>query len=290
MSYLFEETNYLNSPIECFHFIPSKEQFPVRPHWHYFMEIILMTEGCAEMYVNDNRYVLHKGDMILFHPKAVHSIYTLNNAPMQYDVLKFDINRLYMTSRYAPKLRSIFYSAEKKDMPIFFPAKIAKTLNTTAIFSKCVSEMYTQKYGFEQIVQTHIYELLIKILRYWLDQGFTVDNDAFAQDLNYNIYTITEYIDQHISEGIKVEEIAKQCNMSYSYFAKKFLSIYGKTCKEYIEEMRLFKVEEFLIFTNFDMNYISQESGFSDCSHMIKSFKKYRGITPKQFRLKRRLS
>ena len=73
--------------------------------------------------------------------------------------------------------------------------------------------------------------------------------------------------------------------MSYSYFAKKFLSVYGKTCKEYIEELRLYKVEEFLMFTDFDMNYIAQETGFTDCSHMIKSFKKGREITPKQFRI-----
>ena len=31
--------------------------------------------------------------------------------------------------------------------------------------------------------------------------------------------------------------------------------------------------------------YISQETGFSDCSHMIKTFRKYKNITPKQFRM-----
>ncbi|MGN1090834.1 MAG: helix-turn-helix domain-containing protein [Huintestinicola sp.] len=49
----------------------------------------------------------------------------------------------------------------------------------------------------------------------------------------------------------------------------------------------MFKAEELLLFTDYDLNYISQETGFSDCSHLIKSFKKYRGITPKQFRMKK---
>jgi YesN/AraC family two-component response regulator len=62
--------------------------------------------------------------------------------------------------------------------------------------------------------------------------------------------------------------------------------MYGVSCKEYIECFRIFKVEDFLLFTDFDLTYISQETGYSDCSHMIKQFKKYRGITPKQFRLK----
>lgn len=50
--------------------------------------------------------------------------------------------------------------------------------------------------------------------------------------------------------------------------------------------MKIFKVEDFLLFTDFDLTYISQETGFSDCSHMIKCFKKYRDCTPKQFRTK----
>ena len=60
--------------------------------------------------------------------------------------------------------------------------------------------------------------------------------------------------------------------MSYSYFAKKFLAVYGKTCKGYIEEMRIIKAEEFLIFTDFDLERISRETGFSDPPHLIKSF------------------
>ncbi|WP_312372455.1 AraC family transcriptional regulator [Lachnoclostridium sp.] len=30
---------------------------------------------------------------------------------------------------------------------------------------------------------------------------------------------------------------------------------------------------------------MSQETGFFDCSHLIKAFKKVKGITPKQYRL-----
>ena len=97
---------------------------------------------------------------------------------------------------------------------------------------------------------------------------------------------VTEFIDERLSSGVQVSEVAERCGMSYSYFAKKFLAVYGKTCKEYIEEMRIIKAEEFLVFTDFDLQKISSETGFSDCSHMIKSFKKLRGITPKQYRIK----
>ena len=287
MHYLFEESDYLNTPIECFYFDTSSQDFPVRPHWHYFIEIIYMIEGTAEMYEGDVRYLMNEGNMILFHPKSVHSIYAVDSRPLKYMVMKFDINRLNMTSSYAPKLRSIFRSAEKKGMSIFFNVRETEDIGAKEIFSRCINEMQVQKYGFDLVIQTRIYELLLKIIRVWQEQGFCVDSSAFEDDSRYDIFNITEYIDAHMGDGIKISDIAKECGMSYSYFAKKFLSVYGQTCKEYIESMRLFKVEEFLIFTDFDLNYISQETGFSDCSHMIKSFKRKKGVTPKQFRMQR---
>ena len=90
------------------------------------------------------------------------------------------------------------------------------------------------------------------------------------------------------NEYVKKDDVIVYIPKEYSYLEKKFLSVYGKTCKEYIESMRLFKVEEFLLFTDFDLNYISQETGFSDCSHMIKSFRQSRGVTPKKFRSEKR--
>ena len=53
---------------------------------------------------------------------------------------------------------------------------------------------------------------------------------------------------------------------------------------EYLEEMRVYKAEELLMFTDFDLTYIANECGYSDCSHLINSFKKHKNMTPKQFR------
>ena len=289
MYYLYEESDHINRPIECFYFFSSEENFPIRPHWHYFMEIILMLEGSAEMRDGDNSYIIEEGDMILFHPKSVHSIFANGEGPLKYAVMKFDINRLNMNPRYAPKLRSIFRTAERKNMNIFFPAEIASFMDAEKTFKDCIKEMYGQSYGYELVVQTKIYELLINILRYWQEHGFLIGSETFEEDNVYNIYNITEFIDAHINDGTKITDIAKQCGMSYSYFAKKFLSVYGKTCKEYIEKIRIIMVEDFLLFTDFDLNYISQETGFSDCSHMIKCFKQYKGTTPKQFRKQRKM-
>lgn len=290
MYYLFEQGDVLNTPIECFLFDTAKEVFPIRPHWHYFMEIIYMLEGTAQMYADKEAYIMHEGDMLLFHPQCVHSIYSLSNDDMKYVVLKFDINTLSAVSAYAPKFRSIFKSAYRKRWPVFFTAAQTERIDSGKLLLSCTEEMQKQSYGYDVVVKARLQELLISIIRDWQEQGFILESDVWAEDTHYDIDSVTEYIDAHMSENLRVADIAGACKLSYSCFAKKFHDFYGMSCKEYIEMMRVYKVEELLLFTDFNLNYISQETGFSDCSHMIKSFKKHRGITPKRFRMRNKAS
>jgi len=74
------------------------------------------------------------------------------------------------------------------------------------------------------------------------------------------------------------------CHLSYSHFAKLFRENYGRSCKEYIQYIRMNKAQDLLLNSDFDINYIAQETGFYDCSHFIRQYKKWRGITPKQDR------
>lgn len=285
MSGLFEKSNSLTMPIECFVFNAKKEIFPVKPHWHYFAEFLYMLEGRAEIHCKDSSFILNKGEMVIFHPSAVHSIYPADNVLPIYAVLKFDINRFNLTPTYAPTLRSIFRYAEKKEMKILFDKASTEKADCERIWSACLSEFTDYKYGRDLVMQSNVYVLLMNIVRLWLADGMVIDNRLIPQAEDYAIDNITEYIDLFLSDNLRITDIAEKCGLSYSCFAKKFREQYGISCKQYIEQTRLYKVEEFLLFTDFDLNYISQETGFSDCSHLIKSFKKYKGVTPKQFRL-----
>ncbi len=286
MHNLFEQSDSLNKPFECFDFNANKETFPVKPHWHYFIEIIFVRSGTAEIYSDGEKYHVKENEMLIIHPQSVHSIYRQNDNELLYSVFKFDINKIaYNSGTYTPKFRNIFKSAYKKKMPVLFSGEQTNHMNCNEIFDICINECQMRKYGYTLIVTSKIRELLTLIVRNWLSLNFSIDSDVLNDDNEYSIDTITEYIDIHLCENIQVTDIAEKCRLSYSCFAKKFSQLYSMSCKSYIEIMRIFKVEEYLLFTDFDLNYISQETGFSDCSHMIKSFKKYRGCTPKQFRI-----
>ncbi len=286
MQYLFEYCDVLNSPYEAFLYDTSCMGFPIRPHWHYFMEIIYMKKGTGLIECDGKSYIVEAGDMILFHPEAVHAIYTATNFPLKYEVLKFDVNRLYTQNSYAPKLRTILGSASRdKCASVFFREEEIRDFDVSDIFEECRRELEQRDYGYDIIVHDRICGLLVNLIRKWREKGFDTDKAAeFAGEMD-SIHVITSYIDAHAGEPIKVEELADMCNMSYSYFAKNFKRYYGRSCKEYIEFIRICKAEDLLLFTDFDLNYISQETGFSDSSHLIKTFRKWKGVTPRQYKM-----
>jgi len=282
---LFESSDILNQPYECFIYDTARLTFPIRPHWHYFAEMIYVLEGTAGMYDGEQLYNVPKDGFIFFHSKSVHAIYAVDKEPLFYVVIKVDINKLNATPSYSPKLNNLFKSAQEKKMPVYFDPDFSVSHNCKKLFLDCVTELNEKNYGYDLLIQSNLYNIMMLIIRKWQSMGFSIENSIFEKENVYDIDNITEYIDQHIEEPISVEGIAETCGISYSCFAKKFKKLYGMSCKEYIERFRIFKVEDYLVFTDFDLNYISQETGYADCSHMIRQFKKYRGITPKQFRL-----
>ena len=285
MQYLFEYSDTLNSPYEAFLFETNKNNFPVRPHWHYFMEFIYMLDGTGLIECNGQSYIVNAGDLIIFHPEAIHAVYSTSNAPLRYEVMKFDVNKLYTENDYAPKLQIILRKASKDpNNSICFREKELKGLPVRETFERCRQELEVKDYGYDIILHDRICNLLVALIRIWRKNGFDT-NTIKAEDTKTDTFReITAYIDAHVGDALKVEELADMCNMSYSYFAKNFKQFYGRSCKEYIEFVRVCKAEDLLMFTDYDLSYISQETGFSDSSHLIKTFKAWKGVTPKQYR------
>ena len=54
--------------------------------------------------------------------------------------------------------------------------------------------------------------------------------------------------------------------------------------EQLIYESKLFKIKKTIEQLDYDLNYISEETGFADCSHFIRVFKRKYEVTPKQFR------
>ena len=288
MSYLYEQCNLANSLYESFIFKADKSNFPVRPHMHYFMELLFMVEETSIVATPKQDYLLKKGEFMLLSPYTIHSMLPASDRLPTYYVIKFDISSLYLASNHVPKLSSLFSNFQENLHSILhIDQETGILLNLEQYFQTCTRELQDKEYGYDIRIQVALIDMLVQIMRHQPKAGESISSRYFsAATLSENfILKLPEYIDQHSQEVIRVEHLAKLCNMSYSNFAKRFHALYGQSCKSYIEFVRISKTKDFLTFTDYDLTYISQECGFSDCSHFIRTFRKVTGTTPNQFRI-----
>lgn len=289
MNQLYEYDDMLNSPVEAFYLSNDFFKLPVEAHWHYYIEVLYVLKGHISVISNDSTYNLGPKELIFLPPQSVHAVYGSNKESFCYGVLKFDGNRIHLSDDYLPKISTIFRSTSlQQHLPITFSQEDFGNFSLEYFFEDCVSEIRDKKYGYDSYLLSTISRFVLLVLRLWREKGFSQQADSFEKKDDYSIHDILMYIDSHSQDNISVNELAAKCNMSYSYFAKTFHKLYGQSCKQYIEFVRLCKVENLLLFTDYDLSYISNETGFSDCSHLIRVFKRKYNITPKQYRLKHR--
>ena len=110
---LYEESDLLHNPFECFYCDSKYAIFPISPHWHYYMELVFVLKGTVNVHVENKEYIVSEGEMIVLHPKLVHAFYLINNQPVSMAGIKLDINSMTFTSSYSPRLSSIFHLAQK---------------------------------------------------------------------------------------------------------------------------------------------------------------------------------
>lgn len=284
---LFEYSDILNSPIEVFYCINKYNANPVEAHWHYFVEILYIAGGPVTVTCNENIYELKEGDMIFIPPQVVHSIAGSDEKGFKYLCVKFNINKIQLAGNYLPNLSATIRKVGKlPNPPLVFTSLSFNNVNLEEFFMELKAESDSKFYGYNSYIYTRLSGLLLQILRIWFYKGISFENDAITESDDFSIQDALLYIDKHSNENINIANLAAKCSMSYSYFAKVFHKQYGQSCKQYIEFIRLNKAENLLLFTDYDLTRIAGETGFADCSHLIRSFKKRYNLTPKQFRQK----
>lgn len=104
-------------------------------------------------------------------------------------------------------------------------------------------------------------------------------------DLSYSqIAPALKYINEHLEKNISLKELATLCNMSISTFTRVFKKETDKNFKEYIILKKIEKAKFLIENSNKTLTEISNTLNFEDSSYFTKIFKKYEGLTPKQFR------
>lgn len=92
------------------------------------------------------------------------------------------------------------------------------------------------------------------------------------------------YVEEHFSESIKLEDVARILNLNPAYFSTLFVKKTGQNFTEYVTLFRLKKACELLAQSDMNVNEIAMSLGFSDVRYFSKLFRKKMGLKPTEYR------
>lgn len=97
---------------------------------------------------------------------------------------------------------------------------------------------------------------------------------------------ILNYLKENYARQIKIEDIAKNNNISRNYLYTMFQKEFGVSPKEYLLSLRIEKAKDFLRdkSCNLTVGQIAFATGFTDPLYFSRIFRKKTGITPQQYK------
>lgn len=92
------------------------------------------------------------------------------------------------------------------------------------------------------------------------------------------------YISQNFSGELTLDEVANHVHLNPAYFSSLFKQSTGSSFKEYLNMVRIEESKRLLANTDYTIIDIAIAAGFEDQSYFSRVFKKYTGLTPRQYR------
>lgn len=92
------------------------------------------------------------------------------------------------------------------------------------------------------------------------------------------------YISKNFMRNLTLDDVAGHVHLNPAYFSTLFKQSTGSSFKEYLNMVRIEESKRLLANTDYSIIDIALATGFEDQSYFSKVFKKYTGLTPKQYR------
>ena len=244
-------------------------------HYHDYYEIFITLSDGVEHYVNDEKIMLKRGDLVFIRPNDKHrytfkgSDFTFVNFAFDYETyselknyLKTDRFAILETFEFPPYVNvsevdiewilSVFVKINQIDVADNVAKRVEFRIFLMEVFSK-----YFLKKDFEGYMN--------KDIPFWLSEFYDK-----AQQIEYF--------------SLPYQQFVSKCGKSKEHLIRSFKKVYGFNISEFQHQQRLNYVANTLVSSSKKIIDIFLEAGYEDVSWASVLFKKKYGKTPSEYR------
>lgn len=258
-------------------------------HKHEFIEIVYVISGKATHVVNQCKYDVKAGDLVIVNCGDAHTFIVDEESEdkfLTYDLLFttdfFNVSMLMGNNFEALASSYLFYSLFPEDVYMKNDLNLIRFSSSEFldILNKIYLEFNQQQKGYINIIRSSIIELITKIFR-CIDSH---PNKPITNTQKCLVDNAIEYLTTNYRAHINIDELAGNLFLSKNYFRQLFKNITGQSVTNFIQSTRVKEACSLLVTTDMSINEIMTSCGFNDSKFFYKTFKKYVGMTPSEYR------
>lgn len=267
-------------PVACYHDDLQAEAVPW--HWHEELEILIVSEGSVLAAAGGEKYHLEVGDGLFINAGVLHGDWPLNAGACRLHSMVFH-PRLVGGSP-----DSVFW--QKYLQPLLTdPGRPCAVLHrnvewqceTLDAMERAFRAVVNEIPGYEFKTRAALSDMMYLLVSRAPALRAMPKKALRSAD---RIKTMLQFIQDHYTEDLTVEQIAASASISPSECLRCFHDMIGTTPNQYLRSQRLQRAAELLCSTGLQVTAIAAQCGFEDSSYFARSFRQIYGCGPTEFR------
>ncbi len=250
--------------VEAYHFQGIMQKFP--KHFHDYYVIGFIDAGQRYLHCKNKDYTVEPGDLLLFNPRD-------NHACEQIDQKAFD----YRCINIQPEImRKAMLEITGREFLPYFTQQVIFHCELVVILKELHQMIMDEETDFKK--EEIFFFLLGQLVEEYTKQH--LPKEQMVQSTEATV--VCEFLESHYMENISLNDLCNTTGLSKYYLLRSFTREKGISPYSYLETIRIDRAKKLLEQGVMPVDAAIQ-TGFSDQSHFSNFFKRYIGLTPKQY-------
>ena len=250
--------------VEAYSFKGIMQKFPNHFHDYYVIGFIESGERCLSC--KNRKYTVEPGDLLLFNPRDNHTCEQIDGRTLDYRCINVHPETMS---------KAAFEITGKDYLPYFSPAVIFHSELASLLRELHMIIMEEEKdFRKEEI----FFFLLEQLIEEFSEEGI----EQSGPEENRETKIICNYLEKNYMKNITLDELSGLTGLSKYYLLRSFTKQKGISPYRYLETIRIDRAKKLLEQGVLPIEAALQ-TGFTDQSHFSNFFKKFIGLTPKQY-------
>ena len=237
-------------------------------HAHETFSIGAVTGGRSTYLNGRSQERIGAGVVVLMNPDDVHACNPLDDHPWSYRMMYVDV-------AWLTRLQHELGFSENQDFRAF-----SAIMSTEPSLYRGLNRLYAVLTD-TQTDTLHKHTAAIEFFTH-VQQSLN-PAPALAKDANLKLKRAADFISEHCTRSLSLEEICASADLSASYLIRAFKQHYGMTPHAYLINRRL-QFGRAQLKRGHRIADVALEAGFADQAHFQRAFKRFHAATPRQYR------